>query len=71
MSFITEKQARDAGLPMSFKRTQLSYKDNLNRDHFIVSLNKEALKMFNLTVTFGHQNELKEIRRKFNEQLSD
>ncbi|WP_353170214.1 hypothetical protein [Flavobacterium sp.] len=61
MALITEFEARQRNLSGCdvFKRTQLAYKDNFNRDHFVVSLNIEALKIFNLSVTLGQHRQLK------------
>lgn len=73
MALIAEKQARKRNLPGSdvFMRTQLAYKDDLNRDNFVVFLNREALKIFNLTVTFGQHNQLKAQAERVQQQLSD
>ena len=47
MSLISEQEARQRQLSgcSSYKCTQLAYKDNSIRDHFVVSLNREALKI--------------------------
>jgi hypothetical protein len=52
---ITEEEARKQNLPGSdvFLRTQLAYKDELNRDALIVHLNREAYKAFIDTITIG------------------
>lgn len=73
MSLIGEQEARRRELSGCdvFKRTQLAYKDNLNRDHFVISLNREALKIFNLTVTFGQHSELKAQAQKIKQELAD
>lgn len=73
MALIVEKQARKRNLPGSdvFMRTQLAYKDDLSRDNFVVFLNREALKIFNLTVTFGQHNQLKAQAERVQQQLSD
>ena len=73
MSLISEQEARQRQLSGCdvFKRTQLAYKDNLHRDHFAVSLNREALKIFNLTVTFGQHYQLKAEAAKFKQQIAD
>ncbi len=61
MALLSEFEARQKNLSGCdvFKRIQLAYKDNLNRDHFVVSLNREALKIFNLSVTLGQHRQLK------------
>jgi hypothetical protein len=73
MALISEQEARQMQLSGCdvFKRTQLAYKDNLNRDHFVISLNREALKIFNLTVTFGQHSELKAQAKKIKQELAD
>ena len=73
MALITEIEARQRQLSGCdvFKRTQLAYKDNLNRDHFVVSLNREALKIFNLSVTLGQHIKLKRDAQNVQQQLSD
>lgn len=52
---ITEEEARKRNLPGSdvFLRTQLAYKDELNRDALIVHLNREAYKAFIDTITIS------------------
>ena len=73
MALITELEARQRQLSGCdvFRRTQLAYKDNLHRDHFIISLNREALKIFNLSVTLGQHAKLKEENEKDLQMLSD
>ena len=73
MTLIPENEARVKQLTGSdvFKRTQLAYKDDLNRDHFVVSPNREALKIFNLSVTFGQHSQLKWESEKVQQQLAD
>ena len=73
MSFTSEQEARQKQLSGCdvFKRTQLAYKDNLHRDHFAVSLNKEALKILNLSVTFGQHNQLKAESERVNQEVAD
>ncbi len=73
MALLTEFEARQRQLSGCdvFKRTQLAYKDNLNRDHFVVSLNREALKIFNLSVTLGQYRQLKVQSEQTKKELSD
>jgi hypothetical protein len=51
---ITE--AKQQNLPGSdvFTKGQLAYKDVINRDAFVVSINNEAYKMFLLYPLIGH-----------------
>jgi hypothetical protein len=53
---ITETEARQQNLPGSdvFTKGQLAYKDVINRDAFVVSINNEAYKMFLLSTLIGH-----------------
>lgn len=73
MTLITQIEAKRRNLSGydSFKRTQLAYRDNLNRDHFVVSLNREALKIFNLSVTLGQHIKLKIEAENIQKQLAD
>src|SRR5438046_1274062 len=59
---ITEEDARRQNLPGSdvFLRTQLAYKDELNRDALIVHLNREAYKAFLDTVFVGQYPRLRQ-----------
>lgn len=61
MKLITEEEARKQNLPGSdvFIRTQLAYKNELNRDALIVHLNREAYKAFIDTVSIGQFSLLK------------
>tara|TARA_B110000240_G_C13372573_1_gene398863 strand:+ start:76 stop:861 length:786 start_codon:yes stop_codon:yes gene_type:complete len=53
---ITETEAKQQNLPGSdvFTKGQLAYKDVINRDAFVVSINNEAYKMFLLSTLIGH-----------------
>ncbi len=55
MTWLTEEEARKQNLPGSdcFIRTQLAYKNEINRDALIVHLNREAYKAFIDTVIIG------------------
>jgi hypothetical protein len=53
---ITETEARQQNLPGSdvFTNRQSAYKNDINRDAFVVSINNEAYKMFLLYPLIGH-----------------
>jgi hypothetical protein len=53
---ITETEARQQNLPGSnvFTKGQSAYKNVINRDTFVVSINNEAYKMFLLSTLIGH-----------------
>src|SRR5438105_2522301 len=55
MKWVTEEEARKQNLPGSdvFIRTQLAYKNEINRDALIVHLNREAYKAFIDTISIG------------------
>ena len=58
---MTEEEARKKGLPQSdtYKRaSHLAYKDDMNRDHFVASLNEEAYKIFTDTILIKHADNL-------------
>lgn len=59
---MTEEEARKQNLPGSdvFLKTQLAYKDELNRDALIIYLNREAYKSFIDTITISQYPLLKE-----------
>lgn len=73
MAIITQSEAKRQNLSGHdvFKRTQLCYHDDLNRDHFVLTLNKEALKIFSLSVMLGQHAELKKEAQKVKDQLQD
>jgi hypothetical protein len=53
---ITETEARQQNLPGSdvFTNRQAAYKNDIDRDDFVVSINNEAYKMFLLSTLIGH-----------------
>lgn len=55
MALIDRNEAKERGLSGwdCFVRSQLAYKDEINRDRFVISLNIEALKLLKLSVRFG------------------
>ena len=63
---ITETQARQQNLSGFdvFKQTHLCYKDDLNRDAFVVRLNFEAYKIFLSSILIGQYPTLKEEQQK-------
>ena len=73
MLVISEAEARQKNLPGCdvFKLTHLAYKDNLNRDAFVVSLYHEAYKIFLASVLIGQFQTLKEESRKVKEALEN
>ena len=73
---ITEIEARRKNLPGcdTFKRTELAYKDNINRDAFVIKLNIESYKVFCSSFLIGdfpniikERDQQKEYYRKLNE----
>ncbi|AEE50451.1 hypothetical protein [Haliscomenobacter hydrossis] len=73
MLTITEAEAREKKLPGCdvFKRTQLAYKDDLNRDGFVVSLYHESYKIFLTSVLIGQFPTLREESRKVQDALDN
>jgi hypothetical protein len=73
---ITEIEARQRNLPGcdTFKKTELVYKDNINRDAFVIKLNIESYKIFCSSFLIGdypniikEREQQKEHYRKLNE----
>ncbi len=73
MLTITEAEARERNLPGCdvFKRTQLAYKDDLNRDAFVVSLYHEAYKIFLSSILIGQFPILRDESRRTQEALDN
>jgi hypothetical protein len=77
---ITEIEARRRNLPGcdTFKRTELTYKDDINRDSFVIKLNIESYKVFCSSFLIGDypkiikEREHQEIYyRKLNENIPE
>lgn len=61
MRMIPTQEAKERQLSGwdSYKPIHFAYLNDVNRDHFAVTLNLEAYKVFNLSVTLRHFRELK------------
>lgn len=63
---MNDTEARQLNLPGSdtYRRIQLAYKNERDRDHLAISLNIEALKIFNLSIKISqHQSLIRESER--------